>query len=194
MLHSSPLWNYSIYYTCHQSVTYYISKTHTQWRDFSVSPVVKILHFPCRRHQFNPWLGNWDPTCNVAQPKKENKNKRSWDIRVDSSAYHFDHAPNTTGLASLTRLMGPRLILPMVPTVLWPPDVKSQIIRKDPDAGRDWRQDEKGTTENEIVGWHHWLNGHEFEQALGFDDGQGSLACCRSQRVGHDWAELNWTN
>ena len=62
--------------------------------------------------------------------------------------------------------------------ILWPPEVKSQLIGKDPDAGKDWRQEEKGTTEDKEVGWHHWLDGHEFEQALGFGDGQGSLACC----------------
>ena len=61
--------------------------------------------------------------------------------------------------------------------ILWPPDVKSQLIRKDPDAGKDWRQEEKGTTEDEMVGWHHWLNGQEFEQALGHSGGQGSLVC-----------------
>ena len=55
--------------------------------------------------------------------------------------------------------------------VLWPPDVKNWLIRKAPDAGKDWRQKEKGTTEDEMVGWQHWLNGHEFEQALG--DGEG---------------------
>ena len=57
--------------------------------------------------------------------------------------------------------------------ILWPPDVKSQLIRKDSDAGKDWRQEDTG-----MIGWHHWLNGHEFEQALGDSDGQGSLVCC----------------
>ena len=70
--------------------------------------------------------------------------------------------------------------------VLWPADVKSWLIRKDPDADKDWRWEEKGTTE---VGWHHQLNGHEFEQAPGNGEGQLSLACCSpSQRVGHNWA------
>ena len=74
--------------------------------------------------------------------------------------------------------------------VLWPPDAKSWLIRKDPDAGKDWKQG-KGTTEDEMAGCHHQLNGHEFEQALGVSDGQGGLACCL--RVGHDWVtELNW--
>ena len=50
--------------------------------------------------------------------------------------------------------------------ILWPPDAKSRLIRKDPDANEDWKQEEKGTTEGEMVGWHHWLNGHEFEQTL----------------------------
>ena len=62
--------------------------------------------------------------------------------------------------------------------ILRPPDVKSWLIWKDPDAGKDWRQDEKGTTEDEIVGCHHQLNGHEFEQAPEVGNGQGSLACC----------------
>jgi len=64
-----------------------------------------------------------------------------------------------------------------VAPVLWPPDVKNWLLGKDPDAGKGWRQ-ETGTTEDKIVEWHHWLNGHEFEQALGDDEGHGGLACC----------------
>ena len=80
--------------------------------------------------------------------------------------------------------------------ILWPPNGKSWLIGKHPDAGKDWSWEEKGPTEDEMVGWHHWLDGHEFEQALGVGDEQGSLACCSpwGRRVGHDWAtELNWT-
>ena len=62
-------------------------------------------------------------------------------------------------------------------SILWPPDAKNLLIGKDPGAGKDWRQEEKGITEDEIVGWHHWLNVHEFEQALSVGDRQGSLAC-----------------
>ena len=62
--------------------------------------------------------------------------------------------------------------------VLCSPDAKGWLIRKDTDAGKDWGQEEKGVTEDEMVGWHHWLGGHEFEQALGVGDGQGSLAWC----------------
>ena len=78
--------------------------------------------------------------------------------------------------------------------ILWPPDVKSQLIGKDPDAGKDWRQEEKGTTEDEMVGGHHWLDGHEFEQAPGVGDRQGGLECCSPWgRKGSDTAErLNW--
>ena len=61
--------------------------------------------------------------------------------------------------------------------ILGPPDVKSQLIGKDPDAGKDWGQEEKGETEDEIVGWHHQVNGHEFEQTPEDSEGQGSLAC-----------------
>ena len=62
--------------------------------------------------------------------------------------------------------------------ILWPPNAKNRLIGKDPDAGKDWGQEEKGSTEDEMVGWYHRVDGHEFEQALGVIDGQGSLACC----------------
>ena len=62
--------------------------------------------------------------------------------------------------------------------ILWLPDAKSWLIGKDPDAGKDWRQEGKGMTEGEMIGRCHWLNGHEFEYALGVDDGQGSPGCC----------------
>ena len=62
--------------------------------------------------------------------------------------------------------------------ILWPPDAKNWLIGKDLDAGKDWRKEEKGTREDEMVGWNHWLDGHEFEQAPEIGDGQGSLACC----------------
>ena len=79
--------------------------------------------------------------------------------------------------------------------MLWPPDGKSWLIWKDPDAGRDWGQEEKGTTEDEMVGWHHRLNGHEFGWTPGVGDGQGGLACCDSWgRKESDTTErLNWT-
>ena len=88
------------------------------------------------------------------------------------------------------------LILKLKLQILWPPDVKNWLIGKDPDVRKDWRQKEKGTTEDEMVGCHHRLDRHEFEQAPGVGDGQGSLACCSPWgcRVGHNWAtELNWT-
>ena len=81
--------------------------------------------------------------------------------------------------------------------VFWPLDVKNRLIGKDPDAGRDWRQEEKETTEDEMAGWHHQLNGHGFEQAPGIGDGQGGLACCspwgrKSWTQVNNWTELNW--
>ena len=81
--------------------------------------------------------------------------------------------------------------------VLWPCYEKSWLIWKDPDAGKVWGQEEKGTTEDEMVGWHYRLNGHRFGWTLGVGDGQGGLVCCGSwgHRVGHDWVtELNWND
>ena len=79
--------------------------------------------------------------------------------------------------------------------ILWPSDAKNWLIWKDPNAGRDWRREEKGMTEDEMVGWHHRLNGHEFEWTLGVGDGQGGLACCSPW--GHKESDmtkwLNWT-
>ena len=79
--------------------------------------------------------------------------------------------------------------------ILWPPHAKSWLIGKDSDAGRDWGQEEKGMTEDEMAGWNHWLNGCEFEWTPGVGDGQGGLACCSSW--GHKESgmteRLNWT-
>ena len=85
--------------------------------------------------------------------------------------------------------------------VLWPPHAKSWLILKDSDAGRDWGQEEKGTTEDEMAGWHHWLDGCESKWTLGVGDGQGGLACCNSwghkesnfeKKVKLFFTELNW--
>ena len=85
--------------------------------------------------------------------------------------------------------------------ILWPPDANSWLIWKDPGAGKDWGQEEKGTTEDEMVGWHHQLSGHEFEWTPGVGDGQGGLACCSpwgrkesdmTERL--NWTELNWVS
>ena len=79
--------------------------------------------------------------------------------------------------------------------ILCPPDVKNWLIGKDPDAGKHWKQEEKGMTEDETIGWHHWLNGHELEQTLEAGDGEGTLACCSSWDCKEsDMTEwLNWT-
>ena len=76
--------------------------------------------------------------------------------------------------------------------ILWPPDAKSWLIGKDPDAGKDWRQEEKGRTEDEMIGWHHQLDGHECEYAPGFDDGQGSLACYSPWFAESETERLSW--
>ena len=79
--------------------------------------------------------------------------------------------------------------------ILWPPDTKTWLIWKDPDAGKDWGQEEKETTEDEMVGWHHQLNGHGFGWTLGVGDGQGGLACCGpwSCKELDTTERLNWT-
>ena len=75
-------------------------------------------------------------------------------------------------------------------SIRWPPDVNNWLNEKDPDAGKDWRQEEKGMTEDKMVVWHHWLNRREFEQAPGDGEGQGRLACCSPW--GHKESEMIW--
>ena len=79
--------------------------------------------------------------------------------------------------------------------IFWPLDVKNWLTGKDPDAGKDWGQEEKGTTEDEMAGWHHWLNGRESEWTLGVGDGQGGLACYDSwgHKESDTTEQLNWT-
>ena len=79
--------------------------------------------------------------------------------------------------------------------VLWPPHAKSWLIGKDSDTGRDWGQEEQGTTEDKMAGWHHWLDGRESEWTLGVGDGQGGLACCDSWgcKESETTERLNWT-
>ena len=87
------------------------------------------------------------------------------------------------------------LMLKLKLPILWPPHAKSWLIGKDSDAGGDWGQEEKRTTEDEMAGWYHWLDGHEFEWTLGVGDGQGGLVCCDSWGLKEsdttEW--LNWT-
>ena len=78
--------------------------------------------------------------------------------------------------------------------ILWTPDVKSWLIWKDPDAGTEWRQEEKGTTEDEMVWWHHQLNGHGFGWTPVVGDGQGGLACCQGHKELDMTEWLNWMN
>ena len=83
--------------------------------------------------------------------------------------------------------------------ILRPPDVKNWLLGKDSDAGKDWKREEKGMIEDEMVAWHHWLDEHMFEEALGVGDGQGGLACCGSWGLEEsdkteqlNWTELKW--
>ena len=109
--------------------------------------------------------------------------------------FHFQsHLLNTKFLAFIGIFIG-RSDAEAETPILWPPDMKNWLTGKDPDAGKDWRLEEKGATEDEMVGWHHWLNGHECEWTPGVGDEQGGLACCSPwDHKDLDMTEqLNWT-
>ena len=97
-------------------------------------------------------------------------------LRVPHTARRSNHSVNSKGNLSWTFIR--RNDTEAEAPILWPSDEKSWLIRKDTDAGKGWRQEEKGTIEDEMVVWHHQLNEHEFEQIPGDSEGQGSLACC----------------
>ena len=111
----------------------------------------------------------------------------SWTARRSNQSILKEISPRCSLVGLMLKLKLP---------IFWPPDAKSWLIWKDPDAGKDGGQEEKGMTEDEMVGWLHRLNGQEFVWTLAVGDGQGSLACCGSwgHRVILDWAtELNWS-
>ena len=107
-----------------------------------------------------------------------------WTVMLSSLKRRLLRVPWTAGRSnqSILKEISPKyplegLMAEAETPILWPPDAKNWLIWKDPDAGKDWRQKEKRVTEDEMVGWHHWLDGHEFEQASGVCNGQVSLAC-----------------
>ena len=121
-------------------------------------------------------ISQWDPqSINMFLCFQSNLNLGSQNV-----------APSPAAPAASGSLLGMKILRPYPwPTnagaedpILWPPDAKNWLIGKDPDAGKDWRQEEKGMAENEMVGWHHRLNGNEFEQTQGNSEGRGTLAYC----------------
>ena len=117
--------------------------------------------------------------------------EKTLDSPLDCKEIQPVHPKEISPGCSLEGLM---LRLKLTP-ILWPPHAKSWLIGKDPNAGKDWGQDGKGMTEDEMAGWHHQLDGHEFEQALGVGDGQGGLACCNwwGRKESDTTERLNWT-
>ena len=116
---------------------------------------------------------------------------------------HVMRVPRTTRTSnqSILKEISPEyslegLMLNLKWSIFWPPDAKNWLTGKNPDARKDWKQEEKGMTEDEMDGWHHWLDGHEFQQAPGNGEGQGSLVCRSSW--GHKESDttewLNWTD
>ena len=124
-------------------------------------------------------------------------------IHVIRVHIHVMRVPRTTRSSnqSILKEISPEyslegLMLNLKWSILWPPDAKNWLTGKNPDARKDWKQEEKGMTEDEMDGWHHWLDGHEFEQAPGNGEGQGSLVCrsswCHKESDTIEW--LNWTD
>ena len=160
-----------------------------QWRDITLLTkvyIVKSMVFPIVMYECESW------TIKKAERQRIDTFEL-WCWRVSWTARRSNQ--------SILKEINPEyslegLMLKLKLQYFWPPDVKSWLIGKESNARKDWKQQEKGMTEDEMVGWHHWFDGHEFRQTLGVGDGQGSLVCCSpwgSQRVRHNWAtELNW--
>ena len=146
-----------------------------------------VLHY-CQANVCHVWIWDLD--------RKEGWVPKNWSFQIVilektlESPLDFKETKPVNPKGNQSSILIRRTDAEAEAPTLWPPDAKSQLIGKDPDAGKDWRQEEKGMTENEMVGWHCRFNGHEFEQAPGDGEGRGSLACCSPWgcRVRHDWA------
>ena len=129
----------------------------------------------------------------------EPKNWCFWAVGVGEDSWEFlqlQGDPTSLSKGKQSWIFSGRTDAEAETPILWPPDAKNWLIEKDPDAERDWRQEEKGRVEDEMVGWHHWLDGHGFEQAPGVGDEQESLACCSPRGCKEvdvtEW--LDWTD
>ena len=126
------------------------------------------------------------------------KNWCFWTVVLENtlqSAWDWKEIKPVKPKGNQSRLFIGRTVTEAEAPITWPPDAKNWLIGKDPDAGKDWRQEEKGMTEDEMVGWHHQLDWQEFKQALGVGDGQRSLACCSpwGRKELDTTEQLKWT-
>ena len=146
-------------------------------QEFTVSRKTRHINRGLWFGEINLILEQWFPKCDhltsISTPWEVVRNANLWSPHPNVS---FPFPFNLKG--SQPWIFIGRTDAETEAPILWPPDAKSWFIRKDPDAWKDWRQEEKGMTEDEMVGWHRRLNGHEFEKILGGGEGQESLACC----------------
>ena len=172
------------------------------WKKSSDQPrqhIQKQRHYFANKGPSSPTSGfSSSPVWMWELDYKENWAPKNWCLeRIPESPLNYKEIQPVHPKGNQSWIFIRRTDVEAETPVLWPPDVKSWLIWKDTDAGKDWSQEEKGMTEDEMVGWNYWLDGHVSEQALGVGDVQGSLVCCSpwGRRVGHDWAtELNWNN
>ena len=140
----------------------------------------------CSAYKFNIQGGNKQPCCTPFSilNDKEGREPKNWCFRTVVLEKTLESPLESKEIKSVNLkgnqywILFERTDAEAEAPILWPSNVNSRLIGKDSDAGKDWRQKEKRATEDEMVGWHHWLNGHEFEQAPGDGEGQGSLVCC----------------
>ena len=150
---------------------------------FELSCWRRLLRFPWTARRFNQSILKISPGISLER------------MMLKLKLQYFGHLMPKTDLLEKTLMMG-RIDIKAETSILWPPDVKNWLIGKDPNAGKDWRQEEKGTTEDEMAGWHHWLDGHESEWTLGVGHGQAGLACCLlwGCKESDTTERLNWEN
>ena len=134
--------------------------------------------------------------CGVGEDSLEKSLEKSWRTSLWRSSLDCNEIQSVNPKGNQSWIFIGRTDAEAEAPILWPPDVTSWLLWKDPEAGKDWCQGEKGTTKDEMVGWHHWLYAHEFEYTLGVGEGQGGLVCCSPwDGKESDMTErLNWTD
>ena len=145
----------------------------------------RLKHLPASQEMWVWSLGREDP---LEKEMATHSSILAWRIpwmeepgglqSTGSQRVGHDWATTSIHFTSILKEINPEYSVDDETPILWPPESNNWLIRKSPDAGKDWGQEEKWTAEDEMVGWHYWLNGHDFEKALGIGDGQGSLGCC----------------
>ena len=187
---SDSLWPHGVQYARLHVFCYFLefAQTDVHWVDDAIQPSQKQRHHSADKGPYSQTYGFSSSHVRMWElDQKESWAPKNWCLQTVmlektlQSPLHRKEINLINSKGNKHWVFIRRTVAESEAWILWPPDVRSWLIGKDPDARKDWWQKEKEVTEDEMVGWHHWPNGPEFEQTQGDNEGQGSLVCCSSR-------------